>query len=53
MENNIIFVSSKKNIMFFFNLAKSFLKNNDTVRLKACGTAMSTAMIVAEMQGEP
>ena len=49
MDKNIIFVSSKKNIMFFFNLSKSFLKSNDTILLKACGTAMSTAMIVAEM----
>lgn len=49
MDKNIIFVSSKKNIMFFFNLSKSFLKSNDTILLKACGTAMSTAMIVTEM----
>jgi DNA-binding protein len=46
---DIIYVSSKKNIMFYFYMAKNFLENNATVRMRACGAPMSTAAIVAEM----
>ena len=44
-----IFVSSKKNIMFYFYLTKNFLENSDTVHLRACGTPITTALVVAEM----
>jgi len=47
--NNIIYISSKKNIIFFLNIAKAYLENHDQIVLKACGSAMSTAMIIVEM----
>ena len=43
----IVYVSTKKNLRFYFNLTRLFLKRFPVVQLKACGRPMSTAMIVA------
>ena len=45
----IVYVSSKKNIMHYFNLCQNALWNHPSLTLKAIGMPMSTAMIVAEM----
>ena len=48
-EENIIYISAKKNIIFFLNICKAYLENHSKIQLKACGSAMSTAMIIVEM----
>ena len=49
VDENIIYISSKKNIIFYLNICKAYLTQHDTIILKACGSAMSTAMIIVEM----